>query len=284
MSISRLRAGRAFNRFGTRLTTSLAAVLCATACGAVDPSTTDDLATLEDVDSQSEALTADDGYVKSFTMRMGYGDATQIAYTHNGAKLQLETKTTSGKFTISAPISGTQKGKGTLNVTCLHSINGDTVVKTQTKNFDLSAGGDVVYTATCDASYRARKSEIVLSPTDGTGLRVDLADLPVAPTAARDITIQMDPPNDSWGRSYHFLKFGYMRFEANTERGRFLFYNDTSEYHYLTMSYRVQCDGVWSATTTQDVAVPMKHLSNIYKFCPDGQTLDRAEVRLRDIF
>ena len=275
----------ALDDFSLRLAAGLSAVLFATACGAVDPSTQDevDAGELDSLGARTEALTPDDGNVQSLTLRMSRGDAKQIAYTHNAAKIELETAVDSGKVTVSAPLTGVQRGQVTLKVTCVNP-GGASNVKSKTGVFNLAAGGNVVYSAVCDATYRATKSDLVISPSDGTGLKVEYEDLPVPPTADQDITVVLKA-GDVTSHSYHFVKNGFLRFDLApaSETAFFRYQNDTSQVHQLRMIYRIQCNGTWGAATTKDLIMDPKRMTNLRLTCPDGQQLERAETRLQDL-
>ncbi len=282
MSSPHLRA-----HFGARLALGLSTLLCATACGAVDPSSPDELDAAgdeADLATQTEALTVEDGYVQSLTLRTVAGDARQIAYTHNGAKIQLETSPVSGKATLDAPLTGQQRGQATLKVTCVNA-NGTAIVKSKTGIFNLIAGAHVTYVATCDPSFNAAKAELVINPSDGVGQRVPYHQLPVAPTADRDITVQVAPPaNGQEGRSYHFVEYGYLQLDTApaVERASFRYQNESNFPRQLGLTYRVQCDGMWKSQVKNIPVAPLGSV-NFVLGCDDQQQLQRAEARLQGL-
>jgi hypothetical protein len=273
---------------GSRVATGLMSVLFACACGAVDPSATDelDVANADSaIESQSEALTPDDGRVQAFSMATKFGDPIQIAYTHNGAKFQLDTTVAAGKAILSAPLVGTQRGQATLTVSCVNA-NGVSNTKTKTAPFDVAAGGIATYTAACDPLFKATKSTLLISPSDGIGPRVTYGALPVPPTASRGVGIQVAPTTDGNATSsYHFVKYGTVRLDADpaVEKARFTYKNETNQLRKLDVTYRIKCSGAWNAVISQELVVGPNLPQSLIWSCPNGQQLKGVETFLENI-
>ncbi|HET9954816.1 MAG TPA: hypothetical protein VFQ61_09940 [Polyangiaceae bacterium] len=260
--------------------------LCLGACGAVDPSAA---ASLEDdqaaTATESAALTADDGYVQSITLRMVGGDPVQTAYTHNGSRVQLDTTPSAGKATLDAPPApGAQhRGKATLRVTCVNP-NGVAIVKTQGGLYNLVGVGKATFTAPCDPNYRAAKSELILNPSDGIGDTVNYLQLAPSPSADRDFSIQIKVPGVAAATSSrNFVKYGYLTLNTAQGSAWFRYFNASNDARNVLMSYRIQCSGTWTDTVTRDAVVGPQLPTNFVLSCPAGTVLERVDTRLQNI-